>query len=179
MSPRRGDASVGVLQRLKTFLPMTSIEWRKEFCTGIDGVDFEHEQLIKQLNAVLELLANDAEPGLVIDGLGDIYGSISAHFALEEQTMQKRGYDRYAEHKADHERLLDDIRDLADEYERSADLDAQRFGERLANWFQNHFQTHDARLHRLVGTDVHQPESDSAMRAMIRNAKNKMLGKRD
>ena len=158
---------------------MKSIQWRDDFCTGIDGVDFEHEQLIGQLNAVLELLASDAEPELVIDGLGDIYGSISAHFALEEQTMQKRAYDRYAEHRADHERLLDDIRDLAEEYERAADLDVQRFGERLADWFQNHFQTHDARLHRLGGADVQQPENSSAMRAMIRNAKNKMLGKRD
>ena len=158
---------------------MTSIEWREEFCTGIDGVDYEHEQLIRQLNTLLQLITSDADRERVIDGLGDVYGSISAHFALEEQTMQKRAYDHYAEHRADHERLLDDIRDLADEYEASADLDAERFGERLADWFQHHFQTHDARLHRLVGSDVHQPESESAMRAMIRNAKNKLLGKHD
>ena len=157
---------------------MTSIEWRENFCTGIEGVDFEHQQLIRQLNTVLELIASGAERERVLDGLGDIYGSISAHFALEEQTMQRLGYDRYAEHSADHERLLDDIRELAEEYERSAELDEHQFGERLADWFQHHFQTHDARLHRLAGNDLHRPESESAMRRMISNAKQKLLGKR-
>ena len=89
--------------------------------------------------------------------------------------MQRREYDAYLEHKTDHERLLDDIRELADDYEAAAEIDEHEFGERLADWFQHHFQTHDARLHRLVGADVHQPESSSAMRRMIRDAKRKLL----
>ena len=67
--------------------------------------------------------------------------------------------------------------DLADEFEGSAEIDEQQFGERLASWFGHHFQTHDARLHRLAGANVHQPESGSAMRRMIRDAKQKLLGK--
>jgi len=157
---------------------MTSIEWRNEYRTGIDGVDYEHEQLILQINRLLELIASRAERERVLDGLGDIYGSIAAHFALEEQTMQRRGYDAYLEHRADHERLLDDIRELADDYEAAAQIDEHEFGERLAAWFQHHFQTHDARLHRLVGGDVHRPESHSAMRRMIRDAKRKLLDRR-
>lgn len=158
---------------------MTSIEWRKEYCTGIGGVDYEHEELIAQINALLLMIENRADRALILDGLGEVYGSIAAHFALEEQTMEKRGYDAYLEHKADHERLLDDIRELADEFESADDLDEKHFGERLAAWFGHHFQTHDARLHRLVGEDVHQPESASAMRRMIRDAKRKLLKKRD
>ncbi len=157
---------------------MTPIEWRDEYRTGVGGVDYEHEQLIRQINLLLELIASRAERERVIDGLGDIYGSIAAHFALEEQTMQRRGYDAYREHQADHERLLDDIRELADDYEAAAEIDEHEFGERLADWFQHHFQTHDARLHRLVGPDVHQPESGSAMRRMIRDAKRKLLDRR-
>jgi hemerythrin-like metal-binding protein len=158
---------------------MTSIEWRNEYRTGIDGVDYEHEELIAQINALLVMIESRADRELILDGLGEIYGSIAAHFALEEQTMQKRGYDAYLEHKADHERLLDDIRELAEEFENAAEVDERQFGERLADWFGHHFQTHDARLHRLVGGDVHQPESASAMRKMIRDAKRKLLDKRD
>ena len=158
---------------------MTSIEWRNEYLTGIDGVDYEHEQLIHQINTLLELIASRAERERVLDGLGDIYGGIAAHFALEEQTMLRRGYDAYREHRADHERLLDDIRELADDYEAAAEIDEHEFGERLAAWFQHHFQIHDARLHRLVGPDVHQPESGSTMRRMIRDAKRKLLDRHD
>jgi hemerythrin-like metal-binding protein len=158
---------------------MTPIEWRKEYCTGIEGVDYEHEELIAQINALLLMIENRADRELILDGLGEVYGSIAAHFALEEQTMQRHGYDAYLEHQADHERLLDDIRELADEFESADDLDEQHFGERLADWFQHHFQTHDARLHRLFGDEVHKPESVSAMRRMIRDAKRKLLDKRD
>jgi len=154
---------------------MTSIEWRNEYRTGIDGVDYEHEILIGQINTLLQMIGKRADRALILDGLGEIYGSIAAHFALEEQTMRKLGYDEYDPHRTDHERLLDDIRDLADEFENSAEIDDRQFGERLAAWFGHHFQTHDARLHRLAGANVHQPESGSAMRRMIRDAKRKLL----
>lgn len=156
---------------------MTSIDWRNEYRTGIDGVDYEHEILIGQINALLQMISKRADRALILDGLGEIYGSIAAHFALEEQTMRKLGYDEYEPHRADHQRLLDDIRDLADEFEDSAEIDERQFGERLAAWFGHHFQTHDARLHRLAGANVHQPESGSAMRRMIRDAKQKLLGR--
>ena len=90
---------------------MSLIEWREDYCTGIEGVDFEHQELIRQINEVYEMIERDSDREQVIDSLGEIYGSIAAHFALEEQMMRRHDYDRYAEHKADHDRLLDDIRD--------------------------------------------------------------------
>ncbi len=110
---------------------MALIEWRKEYCTGFEDVDFEHEALIRQINAVYELVEDRADKALVIDSLGEIYGSISAHFALEEQMMVRHQYDHYQQHKADHERLLDDIRDITDEFEASIDVDDTEFKK---NW---------------------------------------------
>jgi len=55
-----------------------------------------------------------------MDVLGDINARICAHFALEERLMRERGYDENREHKADHDRLLDDLRErrrLIDEYD--------------------------------------------------------------
>ena len=101
---------------------MALIKWREEFCTGIPGVDFEHEQLIEQINSIYALIDNNTDKEDVIDGLGDIYGSISAHFSLEEQMMKKHGYDQYSEHHADHERLLNDIRDITDDFESATEL---------------------------------------------------------
>ena len=154
---------------------MALIEWREEYCTGIKGVDFEHEALINQINSIYELVANQADKELVVDSLGEIYGSISAHFALEEQMMLRHDYDHYQQHRADHERLLDDIRDITEEYEKSVRLDQADFEQKLANWFQLHFKTHDARLHNLAGMRSHQPVSQSTLKTLIQNAKNKLL----
>ena len=156
---------------------MALIEWRKEFCTGIPGVDFEHEELIKQVNSIYELIDGKAEKENVIDGLGDIYGSISAHFALEEQMMEKHGYDQYKEHQANHEELLDEIRDITDEFEAATVLDDEKFKQKLNDWFQIHFKTYDSRLHKLANLMSHEHVDESTMKAMIRNAKNALLSK--
>ena len=156
---------------------MALIEWREEFCTGISGVDFEHEQLIKQINSIYALIDNNTEKGDVIDGLGDIYGSISAHFSLEEQMMEKHGYDQYSEHHADHERLLNDIRDITDEFESATELDGEKFKQKLNDWFQIHFKTHDSRLHKLKNLMSHDHVDETTMKAIIRKAKNTLLRK--
>ena len=157
---------------------MALIEWREEFCTGMPGVDFEHEQLIEQVNSIYAMIDDKADRESVIDSLGDIYGSISAHFALEEQMMEKHGYDQYREHQADHERLLDDIRDIADDYENATELDEQKFKQRLNDWFQLHFKTHDSRLHKLAHLASHDQVDEATMKSIIRKAKNALLGKK-
>ena len=158
---------------------MALIEWRKEYCTGIEGVDFEHEALIRQINDVYKMVEDRADKALVIDSLGEIYGSISAHFALEEQMMLRHQYDHYQQHQADHERLLDDIRDITDEFEASIDTDDSAFKQRLGNRCQLHFKTHDSRLHNLAGMQSHEAVSQSTLKTLIQNAKNKLLQRQD
>ena len=154
---------------------MALIEWRDEYCTGFEGVDFEHQELIGQINSIYQLIEDQADKDLVVDGLGEIYGSISAHFALEEQMMVRHDYDHYQQHRADDERLLDEIRDITEEYESSVKLDEASFQQKLADWFQLHFKTHDSRLHNLAGMRSHEPVSQSTLKTLIQNAKNKLL----
>ena len=61
--------------------------------------------------------------------------------------MQAGGYEHRASHKADHERLLDDLRDIMDEVAAQDVLDDEALSQRLSAWFGEHFRTHDARLH--------------------------------
>jgi len=131
---------------------MTTIEWRKEFETGDAGVDYEHHELIDLINELIEAVSTDGKPtDETLDLLGDVNASISGHFALEESEMQRCEYDEYKDHKDDHERLLDEIRDLMDAYENGSYADkVEDFTTRLQSWFINHFKTKDARLHRMM-----------------------------
>lgn len=133
---------------------MTLIAWRDEFRTGIPAVDHEHAELIRLINEThAQLLAGRADAGATAAALGEILARISAHFALEEQIMRERRYDFFAPHKAEHERLIDDIREIMQEQERGAYAgDAmERLARELSAWFSGHFRTQDARLHRLLG----------------------------
>ncbi len=131
---------------------MALIEWREEFETGIPDVDHEHRELVDLINSLHEQLGNRADPETVSAFLGEVFARISAHFALEETIMRKHGYDEYEAHKAEHEKLLDDIRDIMDDYEAGVYEEFEdRLASRVRDWFVDHFKTKDARLHKKLG----------------------------
>ena len=108
---------------------MALIEWREEFKVGVASVDHEHAELIGLLNQLDAEQAEAVGQAAALDFLGEVHAKISAHFALEEKEMRDRGYDQYADHKADHERLLDDIRDIMDRVEAE-----EAFDHRARRW---------------------------------------------
>lgn len=130
------------------------IEWQESYRLGIPAVDYEHQELIALLNDLYEGLQGGVEQQSVDAFLGEVYARISSHFALEEKVMRDRGYDQYADHKAAHESLLEEIREIMDEHESGAFENATGvLAERLQIWFTEHFRTHDARLHSRLGPD--------------------------
>lgn len=132
------------------------IAWNDSYRTGMDEVDHEHRELIDLINRLYEQL-DDAEAPLSVPAFfGDLNRAITAHFALEERHMRERGYDQFREHKGDHERLLDEIRDLMEGYEATpASARASFLRTALDDWFSIHFRTHDSRLHRALGPHPH------------------------
>ena len=134
---------------------MALLMWKDEYSVGIDAVDHEHRELIDLINRLHdELSAKNAK--LTVPGFfGDLLAGISAHFALEERFMREHHYDRFTQHKADHERLLDEIREIMDAFELSEEVDSAELGMGLDAWFSRHFESHDARLHRALGMHPH------------------------
>ncbi|MCL4764920.1 MAG: bacteriohemerythrin [Hyphomicrobiaceae bacterium] len=131
---------------------MALIEWRPEFETGVAEVDHEHRELVDLINKLHAYLGANAAKEVVSGFLGEVFAKISAHFALEETVMRKHRYDEYAAHKSDHEKLLDDIRDIMDAHESGVFVDYEvALGRAVRDWFVDHFKTKDARLHRMLG----------------------------
>ena len=127
---------------------MALIEWKDEFSVGVADVDHEHQELIGLINDLHDAMSGEDASVTVMDFLGEIYAHVAAHFALEEKIMRKQHYDQYQDHKDDHERLLDEIRDIMDDYEESAYFSDEEFASQLGHWFTNHFKNKDARLHK-------------------------------
>jgi len=128
---------------------MVLVEWKDEFALGVAEIDEEHKEMIGLINeAYSHLHGSKLTMG---DFLGEIYTKIAAHFALEENLMREQAYDEYEEHKADHEGLLDVIRDLMDDLEDDEVVDEEAFAVLLRDWFTEHFKTRDARLHSRLG----------------------------
>jgi hemerythrin-like metal-binding protein len=131
---------------------MALVEWKDEFKVGVASVDHEHRHLIGLINDLHAGLAARPAKDAVSGVLGEIYAKIAAHFALEERVMRERRYDQYDDHKADHERLLDEIREIMERFEADAYFNYETaLATELGDWFAEHFRTKDARLHRALG----------------------------
>ncbi len=129
------------------------LSWNDRYSTGIDEVDFEHRELVDLINRIYETYrAGDGGGDAVAALFGDLNKAISAHFALEEHHMRGAAYPGLAPHKADHERLLDDLRDMMEAQEATATrIEPDALGGTLDAWFSVHFRTHDARLFKAIG----------------------------
>ncbi len=125
------------------------IAWRAAFETGIADVDHEHRQLVELINALALQVAGAGDAAQIQAFLGEVFAKIAAHFALEESIMRGQNYDAYAAHKAEHERLLDEIRDIMDAVSDGSLADYRGvLAATVRDWFVGHFQTMDARLHK-------------------------------
>lgn len=130
---------------------MALIEWREEFETGSASIDHEHREMIGLINALHGALGGADARDAVTDFLDEINAHIAAHFALEERMMRDIGYPEMAEHKADHEHLLDEIRDIMERHAADEFFDYEDvLAERLRVWFTEHFRTQDARLEKYL-----------------------------
>ena len=130
---------------------MALLHWEKRYSVGIEAVDHEHRELVDLVNRLHEQAKAQGSKVAVLGFFGDLYKAISAHFALEERFMREKAYDQLSQHKSDHERLLDEIRDIMEDYEVNDLFDERLLAQRLDAWFSRHFETHDARLHRALG----------------------------
>jgi len=130
---------------------MGLLHWEERYSVGVDAVDHEHRELVDLINRLYEEARTLGSKVAVLGFFGDLFKAISAHFALEERVMRERGYDQLMQHKNDHERLLDEIRDIMEDYEMTDLFDEKLLADRLDAWFSRHFESHDARLHKALG----------------------------
>ena len=127
------------------------MQWKPEYSVGVESMDDEHREMINLINDTYDKLESDPDADQIEQCLGDIFSTISMHFALEERLMRKNNYAEYQAHKNDHEELLDQIRDLMDDFAADTSSGAVKLEQSLSDWFAGHFSTFDARLHGELG----------------------------
>ena len=121
------------------------------FRTGIHSLDYEHRKLVEVMEALCDSFDRAASAREVSDLFGALFAKTSAHFALEESIMREKKYAFYDAHKADHERLLDQIRHMMEAYEDGMCADCgTSLRACLEAWFAGHVADADTGLRTLA-----------------------------
>ncbi|MBE9558478.1 MAG: hemerythrin family protein [Proteobacteria bacterium] len=120
--------------------------------TGIDSLDYEHRKLVGVMEAICDSFDRADSAPEVSDLFGKLYAEASAHFALEESLMREKKYRLYDAHKADHEQLLDQIRNMMEACEDGKCTDCgMNLRACLEAWFAGHVTEADSGLRGLAG----------------------------
>ena len=122
---------------------MSSLEWKKEFCTGIEEMDKHHKKFFDYLKQ-LEEVAGGSKGREVIDrGLKQVDDYIQHHFAEEEKLLRITGYPELDYQKKQHEFFIAQIAELKDGYSRRDAYISISTLEFLRDWFLRHILESD------------------------------------
>lgn len=129
----------------------SDIEWTDDFLIGIPELDHEHRSLVADINRLHRELRAHEDRARVEATLGEILARMEAHFALEETAMKQHAYPHYAEHKAEHEALLDTVTGFIVRYQKGPGSGAAAALEQtLDEWIVDHILTSDKKMSLIV-----------------------------
>lgn len=121
---------------------------------GLADMEREHAleaRLVRELQSVLEagdLAAADA----LFERLEDF---TNAHFLAEQLLMRLHAYPAFAAHQEEHDRLIQELRDLRRSLDGSSEIDALGAVARLERWLYAHMEVED----RALADFLQQPSS--------------------
>lgn len=132
---------------------MPLIKWKPEYTVNEAELDRHHMTLFDVLNSAYDDVMNSVHLSCVMTLIDELAEFMKAHFAAEEQYMEKLGYQELNEHIGEHRYFLKNIELLkANPYE--SNLDATKgliiF---LGNWALHHILNEDKKYSSLLGQE--------------------------
>ncbi len=125
---------------------MVFFEWTSKLETGVDSIDFQHQQLVNMINNLAQALKE--EPGIGQDliiqvTMEQLVDYTKMHFHHEEAMMDKAHYEHMSSHKQSHEELKKQVDDFAKRlFNKEPNLGPQIL-DFLKSWLTNHIMKID------------------------------------
>ena len=122
------------------------LEWSRD--QGIGGdLDYAHRELIGLYNRIAWAVQNGAEIADIRERVRSFLIYARWHFGDEEQLMLVCNYPDLVDHKADHQRLLQDAEDfIANLGSTLNSPDSSAVAEYFKYWLSRHMDTHDTKV---------------------------------
>lgn len=122
---------------------MGLIRWEDRYSVKISKFDQQHQQLVGLINQLYEAMKvgkGQVELGMILEELVDY---TRKHFASEEDLMLKHAYPQYAEHKASHDRLTQQVIEFKNQYHAGKIGLSVQMMNFLKEWLVNHILDED------------------------------------
>jgi hemerythrin len=125
---------------------MSLVRWKDEYLTQVVEIDDQHRRLVDLINQIYDLMRSGRDQESIAEALGEVVDYTRFHFATEEKFMEQTSYPHRDPHQAEHERLVDQIRELRRSIQDGRIVVSMNEMYFLKDWLLTHFQGPDRGL---------------------------------
>lgn len=122
---------------------VSGLAWSHASVVGVQAMDDQHGILMDTVNELrVQLLrgGNRDQIGAMLDRLVEF---TEMHFACEESLLERYGYPHLSEHRAEHMRLVQEIRGAVEHSAHAQASDLQPLVTFLRSWYIDHVENAD------------------------------------
>jgi len=124
---------------------MPLLSWSDKFSVEVQSIDKQHQKLFAMLNELHDAMRAGKGRQLVPAILERLVDYTHEHFAAEEALMKQAKYPDFASHKAEHEKLKNEVAKMLKDAEHDGDWSTLSLPllDFLRNWLQSHIVNRD------------------------------------
>ena len=122
---------------------MNIFEWTDEFSVGVAHLDDQHKKLVELINELFDAMAVGKGRDVLDGVIGELQKYVLIHFQSEERMMLINGFAGLEEHKEEHARFIEKIKEFKEKFEsgdRKLTIEVVDF---LKDWIINHINGMD------------------------------------
>lgn len=131
---------------------MAIFEWKSEYETGVDEIDYQHRVLVSLINELSDLASNQFD----LEAAGEVFEKLKSytvfHFATEEELMGQYRYEErdHQAHLLQHRQFEKEIESVQQDFNQVSVEDCNVILSYLKNWLINHIGRTDKRLAAVI-----------------------------
>lgn len=124
---------------------MKDLIWDNTLSVEIGEIDDDHKKLVDLFNMLNHSVDRGDSADYIEAVLEELVSCTVWHFRHEERLMLKFGYEAMAEHKAEHEQLIESARGLQQKFQQGKTISSEDI-EFLEHWLTGHILGVDMEL---------------------------------
>jgi hemerythrin len=119
------------------------VTWDDSLSVGIKDIDDDHKKLLGLINNLQNAVYYPTGERFERQALDELVDYTKYHFEREEQLMLKHDYADFAEHKLQHEKMIEEVVRYMEAYEKNAESTLEELTQFLKQWLIRHIKGTD------------------------------------
>lgn len=112
--------------------------WKEEYSVNVKEIDEQHKKFISIIDDLYQAILNNKDDEIIVKLLEDLEEYHNFHFSTEEKYFDQFHYEGAEEHKAEHQKARDRIKDIKEKALKNTNEISFELIDFLEDWLVEH-----------------------------------------